>query len=177
MRDAGWNKRSGERAIRFAIDGYAHFFVQAGQPVGILPVDDRPLQRYVLAVRQVVRNAAPFVARKAAGEGDFGQQPRVGCSVTDLNGNIDALRHSSASGDAVVDSREAVEHRAPQPYGFGNTVFRLFVSVLSRIAVDGRGQQIRFSFALQELHQLDVFLYDRNAGPGLDERAFRPLRF
>ena len=169
--DAGGNQRAGERAVGLAVDGHAHLLIQAGQAVDVLPVLDGALHGDVLAVGQVVGDAAALVAGEAAGVGDFGQQPGVGGSVAHLHGHVHALDDLAALGNAVVHRREAVEHGAIQAQGLVDAVLRLLVAVLAGVAVDGGGQQVGLAELLQVLEQLDVALHHRHACAGLDQRA------
>ena len=167
--DAGGHQGAGEGAVGLPVDGYAHLLIEARETVHVLPVPDGALHGDVLAVGQVVGDAAALVAGEAAGVGDLGEQPGVRGAVADLEGGVDALDDLTAAGHAVVYRREAVEHGPAQAHGLLDAVLRLLVAVLAGVAVNGGGQQVRLAGVLEVLHELDVLADDRHAGPGLHQ--------
>ena len=175
--NAGRHERAGQRPIRLTVDGNAHFLIQAGQPVDILPVGDGRLHRDVFAVGQIVGDAAALVAGEAARVGDLGQKPGVGGAVAHLHRHIDALHDSPAAGNTVVDGREAVEHGAALLLGGLDALLGLVIAVLAGVAVDGGRQQICLALFFQILHELDVLLEHRHTGTRLDERPVLLFRF
>ena len=173
--DAGGHQGAGQGAVGLPVDGNAHFLIKTGEAVHILPVPDGALHGDVLAVGQVVGNAAALIAGKAAGVGDFGKQPGIGGAVADLNRHIDAFNDLAAVENAVVDSREAIEHGPAQTDGLGNAVFGLLVPVLTGVGVNGGGQQIGLAFLFQKLQQLDMLFQYGNTGTGLNQGTVVPL--
>ena len=176
MGNAGGHEGAGERAVGLAVDGNARFFIEAGQTVHILPVADGALHGDVFCVRQVVGDAAAFIAREAARIGDLGEKARIRSPVAHLDGRIEAVDQLAAAGNAVVDCREAVEHGTAFLEGFADARFRLFVAVLAGVAVDRGGQEIRLALVLQVGEQLDLILDERNARARLDQRYAAVLR-
>ena len=169
--DAGGNQGAGQGAVGLTVDGNAHFLVQTGEAVHVLPVTDGALHGNVLAVGQVVGDAAALVGGEAAGVGDLGQQTCVGSAVADLHGQVHGLDDLTALGDAVVDGGEAVHHGAAQADGLGDAVLSLGVAVLTGVRVDGGGQQVGLAVLFQVLHQLDVLFHNGNTGAGLHQGA------
>ena len=165
--DARRHEGAGERTVGLAIDRNAHLLIQAGQPVHVLPVADGARHGNVLAIGQVVGDAAALIAGEAAGIGDLGKQPSIRRAMTHLYGHMHALDHLTAFLHAMVDSRETVEHGAVKAQRFVDAVFGFLVAVLAGIAVNGRRQQIRLALILQMPEQLDMAIHNRNACTGL----------
>ena len=175
MGNAGGHQSAGQGAVGLAVDGHTHLFVQAGQTVHVLPVADGALHGNVLAVGQVIGDAAALVAGETSGIGDLGQQAGVRGAVADLDGGVEALDDLAATGNAVVHRREAVEHGAVQAHGLPDAVLRLLVAVLAGVAVNGGGQQVGLALVLEVLQKLDVLADEGHTRAGLDQSPARLL--
>ena len=87
--------------------------------------------------------------------------------MTNLHRCVQRADNGTACVNAVVDYRQTVEHGFAFTCRFLDAHFCFLVSVLSGVAVDGCWQQVRAAFILQVSQQVDVFLYQRNAGSWL----------
>ena len=171
VRNARGNERTRKRAVWLSVYGNTGLLIYSGKTVDVLPIAYRPFHRDVLCIRQIIRDSAAFVARESSCVRYLRQKARIGRAVTNLYRRIKALYELSASRNAVVNSREAVKHRATLFERFAYPVLCLFISVLTCIAVYCRGQQIRFALVLQIRQKLNLVAYERNAGARLYKRS------
>ena len=100
-----WDQGAGQWAKRFTVDTNTVLFVQAHQAVAVLPVADGFFQSDTFSVRNVVGDAAAFVAGKATGHGDFCQQARIRRAVTNLDRFFQRFSHTTAGSNPVIDDR------------------------------------------------------------------------
>ena len=170
VRDAGGHERAGQRTVRLAVDGNARFLIDAGETVHVLPVRDRLFHRNALCVREVIGDAAAFVAGEAARVCDLGEQTRVRRAVAHLDRRVQRVDQPSAARNAVIDRREAVQHGAALLHRLADAVFGFLIPVLTRIAVDRGGQKIRLALVLQIRQKLDLRVDERHARARLDQR-------
>ena len=143
-----------------------------------MPVEDGfPKECFCIGM---LKRFPAFKGCKTAGQGDFSQEPGIGCAVPHLGRQACSFGYPPADSNAVINCRKAVEERAAFLSAGFNSPLRLFVPVVPGIAVDCRGKQIRLPFLLQVLQKLYMFFWQCHAGPGLEEGiacAFRSLQF
>src|SRR5680860_3076 len=73
MGNSGWNKCPRQRTERFTVYFDPLFPIQTNQTVYVLPVFNRAFDRNIFGIRNIIRNSAPFVIRKATGNRNFCQ--------------------------------------------------------------------------------------------------------
>ena len=168
MRDKRWHQRAGERAEWFAVDAHATLFVQTDETVTILPVADRTIERHLLGVGDVVRDAASFVGGETGRQRDLAKQARIRRTVTHLYRLRQCFDDTATLRQAVVNGRKAVEQRGTSGHRACDTFGSFFVVVEAGVGVDGRGQQIAGRF--KKLQQFDVLVDQRHASTRLTQR-------
>ena len=169
MGDAWRNQSSGQRTVRFPVDADAGFLIDTGESVAVLPVADGLFQLHILGVRNIVGNAAAFIAGETCRIGDFRQQTGIRCAVADLYRCIQFIDDVTACIQTVVDNRQTVEHGFAFADGFLDADFRFLVAVLTGVAVNGGRQQICAALVLQISQQLNVIFYQGNACTRLNQ--------
>ena len=110
MAYAGRNESSGKGAVGLAVYGNAHFLIQSGEAVDVLPIGYGAFYGNVFAVGQIVADAAALVACKAAGKAYFGEQAGVRSAVANLYRHIQGFYYTAAAGNTVIYRGKAVEH-------------------------------------------------------------------
>ena len=90
------NKCSGQGTVRLTVDGNACLLINARQPVTILPVCNGTLNRNAFCIRDIVGNAAAFIARKSCGVNNLRQKACIWRTMTNLKRYVDRVNYLAA---------------------------------------------------------------------------------
>ena len=165
----GRYQRTGQRSVGLSINRHPCFFIDTCQTVYILPVIDGSFQWNIFGIWNVIGNSAAFVAGKASRVTDFCKKTGVRGAMAYLHRNIQIFDDLPASVYSMIYSGKTIQHGLSGMDRLFNPFFRLFVTVLPGIRVDGSGQKIRFSFILKILKKFYMFVDQSHTGSWLDQ--------